>query len=532
MSVDAALAQGMPMKRALLLCALLASCSLRDPHASALSCANSAQCSSSDVCFLGECRPPAANLSIVRVEVRPPIASQFGLKEQQLDLRQRVQNDFTLAAALAAAGTVTQEQDGAPAAPVPGAIVTMIDHAPVIPDRVEQIVSTTDPSGKYSARVPQGLWDVVVRMPPPLPPIRAGLLDTASPAVDFLLPRTSSFPVLEGGLTFDGGLPLEGASVTALDSQGAAISSPVVSQADGGYALYLPPDAGQPALQVGPTVAADGGVSPSATFPTYHPLAYGAMIDLPLPPVATLSGRVLDTLDNPVPSALVYVRTVGMSWSLARSVVTDAAGAYSVPLREGSYVVQAAPPPDTNAPALSAQVPVSVPTAGPVDLICPAKVRRFGQVLGPDGRPVAANFQIVATRLADGLVTNRTVSISTDANGNYRIVADAGRWRFELVPPSDARLPRKIVQVDLDGSDPGESALPTVQISTPLKVWGTVKGTAPGVADSPIAGALVSFFALDASGHSVFLGSAITQTQSSSVGQYEVTLPDVAEPGI
>ena len=101
-------------------------------------------------------------------------------------------------------------------------------------------------------------------------------------------------------------------------------------------------------------------------------------------------------------------------------------------------------------------------------------------MLGPDGRPVRANFQVIATRLADALLTTRTAyTTPTDSNGIYHLVADGGRWRFEIVPPPDAALPRNIVQFDLDTSDPGESALPPVRISSPLQAVGTVTGSIP-----------------------------------------------------
>jgi len=45
--------------------------------------------------FLGECRAPAANLSVVRADLRPPLGSQFGWKGAELDLRNSVLNDFT-----------------------------------------------------------------------------------------------------------------------------------------------------------------------------------------------------------------------------------------------------------------------------------------------------------------------------------------------------------------------------------------------------------------------------------------------------
>ena len=68
------------MRRALLLLALCASCSLRAPrNTAAAPCSSSSQCGRTDVCFLGECRGPASHLSIVRVEVRPPSDSPLGI---------------------------------------------------------------------------------------------------------------------------------------------------------------------------------------------------------------------------------------------------------------------------------------------------------------------------------------------------------------------------------------------------------------------------------------------------------------------
>jgi len=249
---------------------------------------------------------------------------------------------------------------------------------------------------------------------------------------------------------------------------------------------------------------------------------------VPLPPAAIVSGRVLDSGGSPVPAARVYVRSVASGWTLARSVAADAAGAFSVTLRAGSYQVQAAPDTDPGAPALSPVQAVEAPSTG-VDLVCPPKVRRYGVVIAPDGKPVGSNFQVLATRLADALITTRTAAgAATDSTATYHLVADPGRWRLEVVPPPDAALPRKIVQFDLDGSDPGESALPAIQLSTALKAGGTVKGSAPGAPDVAVAGAQVSFFALDAQGHGVLLGSGMTDAQ----GRYNVILPDVGQSSL
>jgi len=156
-------------------------------------------------------------------------------------------------------------------------------------------------------------------------------------------------------------------------------------------------------------------------------------------------------------------------------------------------------------------------------------VKRFGQVLGPDGRPVGANFQILATRLADGLVPTRTAfTTPTDGSGIFHLVADAGSWRFEIVPPAGTPLPRAIVGVLLDGADLGESQMGPLQISDALHVGGTVRGRlSPGGADALVANAMVNFFSVDLNGHSVFLGGSRTDAQ----GHYDAYLPDVAQPG-
>ena len=401
----------------------------------------------------------------------------------QLDISQGVLNDFALATPLnvgpdtGVPGSVTQAQDGLPATAVEGASVIFTDHAPAIPDRVEQVVSVSDATGAYRARIPQGTWEVLVQAPADAgvapPPTRFGVIDTRSPALNFILPAASTLPRLDGGVTVNGGTALAGASITAVDARGGPVSGATSTQSDGGYSLYLAPDAVSPSLQVGPMPDADAGVAAADAgsgglapvvaanpFPTYQPVPYAPVVDLAPPGLAALSGRVLDAAGNAVPSARVYARSVGGAWTLARSVMADADGRYTVMLRAGTYLVQAAPAADATAPGLSEQQPVAVPEPA-ANLTCPTKVRRYGQVLTPDGRPVGANFQVVANRLADALVTTRTAyTTPTDSTGVYHVVADGGRWRFEVVPPADAKLPRKIVQFDLDASEPGESALP------------------------------------------------------------------------
>src|SRR5205085_12434350 len=95
------------------------------------------------------------------------------------------------------------------------------------------------------------------------------------------------------------------------------------------------------------------------------------------------------------------------------------------------------------------------------------------------------------------------------------IFADPGRYRFEVLPPPESQLPRKIIELDLEAQGPAETVLPTIQISPALLVVGTVCGNPSGAtcptSAAAVAGAGVSFFSVDASGaHGVFLGSALT----------------------
>src|SRR5207249_7964947 len=138
----------------------------------------------------------------------------------------------------------------------------------------------------YRAQLPERRWDVLVQPAAPNPPLRAGPIDSSSsaPVLDFALPGAAALTAISGLLIADGG-PVAGASVIAVDAQGAALSAPQISDANGGYSLLIPPDAGQFSLQVGPPADADGGL-PLDPLPTYPPQPYANPLMLPLPPVA------------------------------------------------------------------------------------------------------------------------------------------------------------------------------------------------------------------------------------------------------
>ncbi|HEX9576436.1 MAG TPA: carboxypeptidase-like regulatory domain-containing protein, partial [Myxococcales bacterium] len=333
------------MRLALPAALLLSACGLRTPRTTAQPCAATAQCDRSDVCFLGQCRGPSEQLSLVSAEVHPPNDLQFGLLQQaNIDLHQLpVLHDFALQPPFGVAGQVRQEQNDGTLTIVVGAALTFIDHAPAIPDRVDKVIAKSDATGQFIAHLPAASWDLLLEPPSPLPPSRASSpLTTAAPALDLRLPPPSSLVQVNGSVSAAGVL-LTGARIAAVDSAGLAISAPATT-ADGGFSLLLPPGTSSYYLEIGPPNDMDGGVTNSDPLPNYDQVPPVLPVNLPLTAAATLAGKVIDATGAGIASARVYARSTGTTqWSLSRSTSTAADGSYSLALRAGSYLVEAAP---------------------------------------------------------------------------------------------------------------------------------------------------------------------------------------------
>ena len=538
----------MPVTRAVALLAILCGCSLRAPRVDSAPCSTSRQCEHESVCYLGECRGRSAALATVVAEVRPPNDSQLGLLQRaNIDLHSSVVADFALQPLLKVSGVVVQEQDvGGVLAPVAGASVTFTDHAPAIPDRVQTIAAHTDTNGAFtSPGLPSSSWDALVQPPNGLPPLRqSNAVSAATQGLELRLPRVRDLSRVSGTLSA-GGVPLDGARVVAVDLAGEPISVPATS-ADGGFALLLPPGPPPFRLEVGPGTAADGGnaAAPVDPLPSFEPFGQpsGApfMTTVPisqafdaLPPPAVVQGRVVDQFGASIPGARVSAASLGPAgWTLARlTVAVD--GTFWLALREGSYVIEAAPGASATAPGVSGELPLKVlggTSTPPLVITCPPKLKATGFVLLPDGRRAGAGHEITATRLPDRLLTGRpATATATDSGGAFHLVGDAGRYRLEVVPPAGTQLPRKIVQIDLGGDGSSEIMLPPLQLSPALLVVGTVHGALPGGKDLPVAGATVDFFAIDGSGaRTLFLGSGLTDAS----GHYSAVVPDVPQAGL
>ncbi len=516
---------------------LTAACAIREPRLSgaALPCSSSAQCASDSVCFLGECRGSSSQLSLVMAEVRAPADQQLGvLQKAGIDLRQSALVDFQLQPLLSASGNVLQAVDGQPGAttPVPDAGVVLTDSTPAIGDRVASLVAQTDASGAFSLTFASSTWTVLVVPPVPAPPIRppppASPLSSTVTGLPIVLPAPGQLAQVGGQVTVNSGSPLPGARVMAVDASGQPLSVATTTDAGGAFKLQLPPGPPPYSLRIGPNPQAAVTDPAIPAFPLQGPFTSTAPAigDLgAFPASATLAGTVVDARQQPVAAAGVMALSLDPTgWVISRQTKTDASGAFSLTVRAGQYAVEVAPDVDPALPGVSDEIAVTLPAPPLLPIVCPDKSQGTGAVIRPDGQRVGAGYQINALRLPDRLVGARTArATSTDAAGSFTIVGDRGHYRLEVLPPLATGLPRKIVSVELGGAGQ-PTPLPLLQLSPALAVVGTVGRTA---GQTPVVGATVEFFALDASGTgSVLIGSGL----ADALGRYRAVLPDVPTP--
>ena len=495
-------------------------------------CNSASQCNAGATCFLGACRGRAGAIRQVLVEVRPPSDSRASLLQQAgVDLGRSVLNDFALPDSLAVSGSVAQASDTGAPVPATYATVSFTARDTVIPERVPEVSVETDTSGSFSTRLPGGTWDLAV-FPLQLPIERQALgFRQSNPTLALLLPPASKLQRVQGALTA-AGVPLAGARVVAVDPAGSSLGAAATSTAAGDFSLSLPPDTTAFRLRIGPP-SDDGGPAP---IPSFDPTPAGASVLQPgsliaedlgaLPLPAVLTGKVVDSSMQPVADARVYGLSLdGKGWVISRSATSGADGVFSLQVREGRYLLEAAPGSGTADLGLSAALEVAVRVgAPPVQLFCPPKVHFAGQLLKPDGTPIGSGTQLTATRLPDRLVSGRVAQVlPTDAAGRYQLIGDAGgQYRLEISPPHDLGLPRRAVVIDVGAA--GGPALPDVALASAVEVVGTVTARSSTAA---VSGATVEFFALDVSGqHAISLGSAITDDK----GRYKALLPDAADP--
>ena len=523
------------MKRAVAIAALAAACSLRAPRVSEPPCNVDAQCGSGRVCFANECRSPSAALRSAMVEVTPPNSSPWAPAQRALDLSASAVAVIELPEPFAVDGTLVQDNDLGGVSPVGGAALEFRESEPLIPGRALAVTLQTGATGDFAARLPPTAWQLRVKPPAPLPPfVPPGVVIAAASGMLVRLPAASRLTRLGGSLRI-GALPLAGARVTPVDRAGAALGSSTTTDAEGRFALVLPPPPVEYGLRIGE--ASEAATLAGGPIPSFRDDAFGfrlagtaaaaADVALPaLPPPGLLTGRVVDDYKKPVSRARVLAKSLdGAGWVLTRSTLTADDGTFALALRQGKYVIEAVPAPEPEQPALSEEKEVSIGGGGSanVELLCPPRLLAIGRVLRSDGRPLGAGASVTATRLPDRLLASRAaVAATTDAAGVFKLTIEPGTYRIEVVPTADSGQPRQISYAEIPASDAVE--LDAIQLSPPLVLAGSVRGRS----GSTVAGATVDVYSVNTAGDAaVHLGSAITDP----AGRFRVVVPDVPAPG-
>jgi hypothetical protein len=524
------------------LCAWMAGCSLRAPRVTENTCNRDRDCGSGRVCFANECRSPASALGAVMVEVTAPTSSPYAPLQQSLDLKTSAVATLSLSQPKRYEGTLLQDADanGAPAG-VASAALEFHDAHPIIPGRAFSVSVQTDPSGAFAARLPPSVQTLRITPPPPLPTFTSAVPDGDSKGVVLHLPPPSQLASVSGTLKLSG-LPLPFARVVPVDGAGQLEGAATVSDASGHFNLVLPPAPVQYFLRIGDTPDAATQAPARGPLPAFADDAFGLRTALagaantldvevgPLPLPATLAGRVVDATSAPIAQARVTAASEGATgWVLTSSTLSAADGSFSLPLREGRYLVEALPSDDPAQPALSGvlEVTVSATATQPLVILCPPKVLAAGRVLRSGGTSLSAGAQVIATRLPDGLIGGRTASATaTDKNGSFTLVGDPGLYRVEIIPTTESGEPRGLALIELSSlaAALGNVQLDAIQLSPPLVVAGAVLGAGT---TTPVAGAAVDVFAVNGAGDAaVRIGSTVTD----ATGKYRLVLPDVSQP--
>lgn len=370
----------------------------------------------------------------------------------------------------------------------------------------------TDASGAYSVLVPAGTYDVQYR-----PPSSTNLLTVLREDLVVSANVTGLIDVLPVGIEVFGKVihsqnqkAIEGADID-LKNTCTGRKIPLAhddSDILGNLSVYAP--ANRYTVHVAPPRCAALGAYRLLDQLVEAPFNLGT---ISLAPAFAVTGRVLDELGQPLPDADLdfKISDSGARWFTVRDN-TDASGAFSVFVEEGTYDIEVQPPKTSS--ALVGLVPsVVVEAATNVgDIALNGGLPVTGTVLGPGGTGVLN----VDVDVRDSL-TQASIPLANDETsetGSFgAIVVPGGIYDFRFKPPDCLSLaPAKIENVTVDGP----LTLPPVNLEAGVRVSGHVRASDL----SPVVGVDLDFF--DAvSGAQLFT----VRDNTDADGFYNVVVP-------
>lgn len=537
-------------------------------------CAADDNCVAGLKCYEGRfCVAATVADTPVVIRVSPPADSGFVVEQFDVTLTgdsQNVPRKLVLTEPAVIRGTVTQKNNLLSTS-IPG---TLLATAPgdvegrdlmfqaTSYSALKQFAGASELEG-YELRVQKGhqyalaFWPQSDEIPPHYSTLTAG--DSIA-QWNLVLPASTELRTLSGFIVAGDNQPVSGLRVWLRDDSGQAWSTRGTTDATGHYAFTVDPSTPPAYLVFGPAADATGATDPLLpTGQSALPLSLTQTADeLPtihlaqLPPAVATSLHVTGPDGQPVVGAAVEftmqladlpdgitMSHVGLDWT----AVTDANGVatISAPPLVGDLTVT--PPPKSIA-ARQQQLATSF-APGDVQVALSSRIRVAGIVQdfasrSVPGAQVTLHEVEAAGEAPDGDGDEETFTTTPDADGNFVVWADVGKYAVWVEPPAGTWLARVMARIDdvtadtatnpwhlvlpppmvLTGEvlDPAGNALLGVQIDvlavkvqTPQSVSGTAE---PG--DSDLGAAPSGSVVLD----SHLLGSALT----TATGVFEVLL--------
>jgi hypothetical protein len=510
-----------------------------------LVCRDDTDCSEGLVCYPDGCGDPGSNI-VAEVTINP----SSGLEAQDLPVGE-LRSPLTLAleGPTLVHGRVLRESNlsDAPQAYTSEILLSAQGSSQLLPGRPRNFGGKLTPvEGSYQLAVGSGEFTFsLLSKDPTVPPLTAvrTVATGAKAQLDFLIPAAHTLTRLEGQIVRYGQVPVGvdlNVEAVAIDKEKrlpVPLSQVVrVPRSDNGrFTLFLSPQAAtQEFLYLRVSAMDADTLVPLKEFtlspgqPLTEPLElgdYGEPVEV--------SGQVVDVRGQPL--ARVAVRLEGTvngggRFFTPQVVRTDDAGRFtlrtlpSAPGQEMRLYAQPLPGVRSGLARMSVSIPRGRSTSLP-RVVCPDRIQLTGTLLMPfHGKPADMRVQAVPMEPVTGwpLPEHGQPTVSTDAEGDFQLMVDPGRYRLDFLPnTADLTRASRYITVEpaarMDSPPPME--LGTFILSNNREVSGTVV-----LAGQPQAEASVRFFRVgDVQGKpiSILLGEGFTDAS----GRYKVLLP-------
>ncbi|MBI5509241.1 MAG: hypothetical protein HY903_10860 [Deltaproteobacteria bacterium] len=421
----------------------------------ALECFSIEDCPNGSVCFLGACTDPNYKITSVYAEMSPPSDSPHlqQVSPDRVDLSAGL-FDLSLRQAVTISGKVLAEGVAPDVTGLTGLL--QAETTTAIPGHNLLRQAAVSGSGYDLAVLPGTQTLTFTPNQGSQPPIAYAGQEIQSDGTWNLTYPAARLVSIQGRVRYTAALPpnVEGATVsgTAVDSSGATLrSTSALTDGNGEYTLFFPPDATVFTLTVGPGTNLD---IPKTTRSSMTITAAPNWVDdivLGVLPAVEIDASVKDALGEPVGRASVYFAGEVGAGHFTYAGSTDDQGNVKTKLWPGEYVVTVAPY-KTDPWALTTSRVTIDSAAAPVYLTVSRKVQLSGTVRAFDGTPVTGAAFTLTRR---GRALPREFSSATDGDGAFLLAVDPGdsledaEYELTIQPDLKSRLPyfRELIRI-------------------------------------------------------------------------------------